>query len=108
MVGADAMYRWIYASPLAFGLVAGGILTAYAHSWYPKECCSQNDCVPADQVETGPRGITAVLVGHRRIEIPPGFAARSSPDDHIHVCFVASPEEGVPPAPLCLFVPGQA
>ena len=98
------MHRWIYVSPLAIGLAAG----AYAHSWYPKECCSQNDCVPADKIETGPRGITAVVVGHQRIEVPSGFAARSSPDDRIHVCFVSSPEEGLPPTPVCLFVPGQA
>ena len=103
------MHRWIYVSPLAIGLTAGGILTAYAHSWYPKECCSQNDCAPADRIETGPRGIMAVMVGNRRIEIPPGFAARSSPDDQIHVCFVVSSPEGVVPwMPLCLFVPGQA
>jgi len=56
------MHRWIYVSPLAIGLTAGGIPTAYAHSWYPKECCSQNDCAPADRIEMGPRGITAVMV----------------------------------------------
>jgi hypothetical protein len=102
------MHRWIYISPLAIGLTAGGMLAAYAHSWYPKECCSQNDCALADRIESGPRGITAVMVGNRRIEIPPGFAARSSPDNHIHVCFVSSIEAGVPWMPLCLFVPGQA
>jgi hypothetical protein len=93
---------------LTFCLAAGGMLTAYAHSWYPKECCSQNDCVLVDRVERGPRGIMAVVVGHRRIEIPPGFAARSSPDNHIHVCFVSTPEEGAPWMPLCLFIPGEA
>ena len=102
------MHPWIYVSPLALGLAAGGTMTAYAHSWYPKECCSQNDCARADQIVTGPRGITAVLVGNQRIEIPPGFAARSSPDGNIHVCFVGSPGDGVPLMPVCLFVPGQA
>jgi hypothetical protein len=102
------MHRWIHASTLAIGLTTGGMLAAYAHSWYPVECCSQNDCAPADRIETGPRGIIAVMVGNRRIEIPPGFAARSSPDNQIHICFVSSLEARVPWMPLCLFVPPQA
>jgi hypothetical protein len=101
------MQVWIRVFAVAACPATGGAI-AYAHSWYPKECCSQFDCVPADQIEMGTSGIAVVVVGRQRIAIPPGFVTRSSPDGHIQVCFVASPEEGVPPTPLCLFVPGQA
>jgi hypothetical protein len=102
------MHRWACVSALVIGLTAGSMPTALAHSWYPHECCAQNDCAPADRIERGPRGITAVVVGNRRIEIPPGIVARSSPDHHVHVCFVSSIEAGVPWMALCLFVPGLA
>jgi hypothetical protein len=84
---------------------------AHAHSWYPKECCSNYDCVPADSIMTDGRGGKIVVVGHTHIPIPDGFTARSSPDGRIHVCFrtVAGEQYGGPDIlPLCLFLPAQS
>ena len=84
---------------------------AQAHSWYPKECCSNQDCVAADAMETDVDGGKVVVVGHTRIPIPHGFTVRSSPDGRVHVCFrtVAGEQYGGPDhLPLCLFLPAQS
>ena len=47
--------------------------TAFAHSWYPKECCSGQDCMLADGVYTDTGGNRIVKVGYRRVWVPPGF-----------------------------------
>lgn len=85
-------------------------LSAYAHSWYPKECCSDHDCVPADGIYTSPRGDRIVSVGHHRIWIPRSLSPRSSPDDRIHICFQAATHEFTNSylMPICLFLPAQS
>ena len=95
----------------ALSLMIGGAPPADAHSWYPKECCSNVDCVAADEIATDERGGKIVVVGHTRIPIPDGFTARSSPDGRIHVCFltVVGEQYGGPDyLPLCLFLPAQS
>ena len=87
------------------------ILSAKSHSWYPKECCSSYDCVPADEIVSDEQGGRIVLVGQTRISIPDGFTTRSSPDGRIHVCFrtVTDEQYGRPNFfPLCLFLPAQS
>ncbi|MBI3516623.1 MAG: hypothetical protein HY060_21535, partial [Proteobacteria bacterium] len=47
------MVRW---SPIAAAALAGVLLAApqppsLAHDWYPRECCSNVDCAPADTIE---------------------------------------------------------
>ena len=87
------------------------IFPAEPHSWYPKECCSNYDCMPADAIVTDERGGRIVIVGHTQIPIPDGFTVRSSPDGRIHVCFktVAGEQYGGPDfLPLCLFLPAQS
>ena len=83
---------------------------ANAHDWYPKECCSDHDCMPADRVVASNRGGRVVTVGQQRIEVPRGFRVRSSPDHQVHICFriIADPSEGVFAIPLCLFLPPQS
>jgi hypothetical protein len=96
---------------VALLLTTGGAPSAHAHSWYPKECCSNYDCVPADAIISDEQGGRVVVVGHTRISIPDGFTARSSPDGRIHVCFrtVAGEQYGGPDfLPLCLFLPAQS
>jgi hypothetical protein len=92
----------------AFSLAITAPCVAKPHSWYPRECCSNHDCMPADDVERDTQGITVVTVGHRRIWVPRGFAARLSPDNRIHICFVVSPEEGIPAVLVCLFLPAHS
>jgi len=91
-------------------LAAGQGLPAHAHSWYPKECCSDHDCMPADNIATGEDGRKVVIVGRHRISIPSRLVPRSSPDGRIHVCFaVLTAEYSAPYAlPLCLFLPAQS
>jgi len=84
---------------------------ALAHSWYPKECCSNQDCVPADAILDNEHGGKIVVVGQTNIPIPDNFIARSSPDNRIHVSFrtTAGEQYGGPSfIPLCLFVPAQS
>lgn len=79
---------------------------AQAHSWYPMECCSKRDCMPADRVERDARGDMQVTVGHRRIWVPQGFAVRPSVDNRIHICFHLDDHKFL--MPLCLFMPAQS
>lgn len=91
--------------------IATSAIDATAHSWYPKECCSNYDCVPADALVMTEGGGRIVVVGHTQISIPEGFTARASPDGRIHICFrtLAGEQNGDPNfLPLCLFVPAQS
>jgi hypothetical protein len=90
-------------------ILCGGA-PAYAHDWYPFECCAQNDCMPAGAVEVDGRGAMTVIVGDRRIEIPADFTLRLSPDSRTHVCFRLYPNEidgSIIVTPVCLFRPAQ-
>jgi hypothetical protein len=77
-----------------------------AHAWYPMECCSARDCMPADTIEPDERGDWKVSVGERQIWVPHGFAVRASLDDQIHICFRRD-EFGLL-MPLCLFLPPKS
>lgn len=86
-------------------VAAACTFAASAHSWYPKECCSDGDCMPADGIYTDIGGNRVVTIGHRRVWVPLGFAVRTSPDDRIHVCFTDD-AFGVQ-APRCVFMPAE-
>lgn len=79
---------------------------AQAHSWYPKECCDDHDCVPADGMTKDARGHWQVSVGRKRIWVPQGFQMRPSKDHRIHICYRV--DETNFPMPFCLFVPAQS
>ena len=84
---------------------------ASAHEWYPVECCAGYDCMRANAVVSDRLGNMTVIVGDRRIAIPPGFVVQVSPDSQIHVCFHSSIDEmdGSPlVVPDCLFLPAQS
>ncbi len=80
---------------------------AAAHSWYPRECCSDRDCMPADRIETDDRGDLRVVVGRLRIWVPRGFKVRPSFDRRIHICFREEQDLKFL-MPLCLFVPAES
>ena len=60
---------------------------AQAHDWYPKECCSDKDCAPADTVVRREDGSYLVTSRGMSAVIPADFSKwRKSPDGRIHVC----------------------
>ena len=60
---------------------------AAAHDWYPKECCGQGDCAPADSVQRKQDGSYVVLARGVSVLIPANFNQwRKSPDGRVHVC----------------------
>ena len=77
-----------------------------AHSWYPAECCSQRDCMPADSMSMDARGDLLVIVGTQKIWVPRGFDVRPSQDNRIHICFHLDDHKFL--MPLCLFIPAQS
>jgi hypothetical protein len=81
------------------------ISVADAHSWYPRECCSDHDCTPADSLHKDRHGDTIVIVGANRIWVPRGFVAQPSHDDQIHICFR---ENEFDFKAICLFLPAQS
>jgi hypothetical protein len=74
---------------------------AGAHSWYPKECCSDNDCrpVPCAELTKGQQGLNwrgRVIFSQMQIH--------ESLDDLCHVC--VTPYVGyVSYVPICVFIP---
>lgn len=99
---------WI---PLAMTITVGSAWPVKAHSWYPRECCSDQDCVAAEALLTNGHGQKSVLVGQHQIPIPEGIARRSSPDGRVHICFQSWTTEhsGDPTFVIhCLFMPPEA
>lgn len=62
-----------------------------AHSWYPKDCCNDQDCHPleVEDVEVTSEGyvIRDPLHAHRVYFVPHG-KERDSPDGKYHVCIL--------------------
>ncbi|MEZ5842876.1 MAG: hypothetical protein R3D27_04000 [Hyphomicrobiaceae bacterium] len=93
---------------IAFGALAMavGAGAAFAHSWYPYECCKGDDCAPVTASERPPFGrITIMTSRHGRVAVPDSFPRRPSPDNSIHLCVLETPRG---PVPRCLFVPGTS
>jgi hypothetical protein len=61
--------------------------SADAHDWYPRECCSNRDCAPADAVQRREDGSYLVTSRGMSVVIPADYARwRQSPDGRVHVC----------------------
>lgn len=110
--------RWdvLFAAAIALLIyVAGSVYAARAHSFYPWECCSDQDCWPmgvdADAKEPEPRAGPAgwILTDGA---IVPYREARPSPDGRFHVCRRGGRPDGevIRPSakPQCLYVPQPA
>jgi hypothetical protein len=74
-----------------------------AHSWYPQECCHDNDChpIPCEELKIDHRYNSViwkdtVWFGTHQI--------RSSQDQQCHICYM-SYAGFVPYLPLCVFIP---
>ena len=98
--------RWCGA--VAFGFSAAlAVLPpspAEAHQWYPKKCCNDQDCFPAERVTRLEDGGLEIRAGPVRVIVPRGFEARASQDERVHVC-VWRDGMGKYHA-RCLFLPG--
>lgn len=77
--------------------------SSVAHSWYPHDCCHDQDCMPVDVIDKDHRGDWSVRVGQLRIWVPERFEIRASPDGRAHICYRKDNELGY--LPLCLFLP---
>lgn len=72
---------------LCFFAIVMAVMTvprAHAHSWYPIECCSGDDCaeIAASRVRVTARGY--VIDGKH---VVPYGEVRQSPDGRFHACF---------------------
>ena len=83
---------------------------AKSHEWYPRECCSKDDCVQVDKVDyydkhmifhTKKYGQTKV---YKQIFNDPS-RARASQDQNIHICVVKHDDYQFV---RCVFFPGAS
>ena len=83
-------------------------LSAYAHSWYPKECCTNDDCAPVTataQLIPTTGGVPQLIVTskHGTAIVPQDFPAQELKDGRMHVC-MRPDHDGVMDV-MCLFIP---
>ncbi len=83
--------------------ISAGCSAAEAHSWYPWECCSENDCAPIPLAEA-PReeGGGFTLVDGRRISYR---ELKPSPDGNWHLCEQKWPANARERKILCIYGP---
>ena len=85
-------------------IVAGSMSdAAFAHDWYPMECCHGMDCAPVDRVDTTEAGGMTVTSRHGTAVIPENMPRRESRDQRMHVCM--QPSRFGRMRVICVFVP---
>jgi hypothetical protein len=112
---------WLLSAVAAFAPVTPVSLTftdpAFAHDWYPMECCHGMDCAPVDKVEVLPGAAMAtfglapqtgpsemlVTTRHGTVLVPADFPRRESKDNRMHVCMRPTGNGGM--RLLCIFMP---
>jgi hypothetical protein len=82
---------------------------AYAHSWYPPECCNGEDCGVVTLLEELDDGQIRVTTESGFAIVPRGFSTRLSPDLRAHACLrpdgPAVEQRGW--VVVCLFLPAN-
>jgi hypothetical protein len=78
---------------------------ATAHSWYPKRCCHDRDCFPADRFERLADGTLVIAHGTIVVRVTKSFPVEPSPDGKPHFCVWDS---GWSYEALCVFLPADA
>ena len=94
---------------LARVALAGAVLhplPLHAHSWYPPECCTGQDCKKVDRIETLPDGTLLMHFSGQQVIVPRGFTQQPSQDADAHVCVYRTVTGRW--APRCVFVPAGA
>lgn len=93
-------------SALAILSLTAGV--AYAHDWYPIECCHSMNCAPVDSaaianpIDVGSLPQMVVTSKHGTAIVPTGFPFRQSKDNRMHVC-MRKTETGM--SIICVFAP---
>lgn len=79
--------------------VSMGATVAFAHSWYPTECCSDQDCkpVPCDSLDETKDGLDYINENGRVYKFDKE-QIRPSQDKECHVCISSN---GI--TPYCVF-----
>jgi hypothetical protein len=67
------------------------VMPAWAHGWYPKECCHEMDCAPVERIVRlvpTASGLPQLIVTskHGTAIIPHDYPVRESKDGRMHVC----------------------
>ena len=73
------------------------VTSVNAHSWYDRDCCSDNDCEPV-KVHTDEGGNFAILKNGKKWYIDKPLYIRPSQDENYHVCVYQN-------MVWCLYVP---
>jgi hypothetical protein len=95
----------------AFLLISGTILAlgvphvATAHSWYPRYCCSDQDCMKVERIEYVSDGMY-MIVGELRVFVPEAMEKQQSQDNDAHVCVMRTQSGRF--RVRCVFMPGTA
>ena len=94
---------WAIYTSLAVGCTLSPSRT-HAHSWYPPQCCNDNDCRKVDRIDTLPNGDLVMHFGSHEVAVPRSFEKQPSRDGHAHVCVYRTISGRW--APRCVFLPG--
>ena len=90
----------------ALALAPVGPAFVWAHSWYPPQCCTGQDCKKVDRMEHMPDGSLLLHFGGQQVVVPRGFTQQPSQDMDAHVCvFRGATGRWMP---RCVFVPAGA
>lgn len=76
----------------------------HAHSWYPPQCCNENDCRKVDRIDVLSNGDLVIHFGSHEVLVPRGFEKQPSRDQNAHVCVYRTITGRW--APRCVFLPG--
>lgn len=96
------------ASAILLGACVMFAPVSAAHSWYPRSCCSDQDCemVPASGIEQVSQGYhvryVSPIFGEINEEVPSTYV-RGSQDMNYHACWKKTTL--FPPRIICFFAP---
>ncbi len=77
--------------------LAMGVPASQGHSWYPMECCHNQDCAPIVKEQDN-----KVTTEHGTVEVPQNFRpVRPSQDEKSHACIINNKL-------ICIFRPAGA
>jgi hypothetical protein len=76
-----------------------------AVTWYPVECCHDEDCRPVAHIERAPDGLSMTTVDGITVHISPNSQRRRSLDTRWHVCVVPEEIDDRGPKVMCVFEP---
>ena len=95
---------------LVCGLMLALVVPAHTHSWYPQNCCSGQDCMRVERVETNNNGDYILYTTFKSqnvfIFISKDAPMQSSSDEFWHICLRYDDRGHL--KPICVFVPKSA